>query len=105
MTMMKADIISFGWGEEYVVPNTFDLNTLRSFAKVKEVNRNYIPDEEASGITIKLNKNIALSKADQDENLIAEATEKASQYERWYREEQEKNRKLTGELNSLKEVA
>lgn len=95
-----SHIISLGWNNNYAVGDKFDLNILKSFQYVKEVNETFVPEKQ--DIKITLNQQVIYNKEDVNKALLKEAEKNKEQYGKWWTDEQAKNKKLETELESLK---
>jgi len=97
-----TDIIKFDWNNEYAVDDSFDLNQLRKFKKVKSVNSNYVFDEKDSGMTIEIGKPLLIAPEEIEENEKQELIKDKENYKAWYNQEQSKANKLKNELDCIK---
>jgi len=94
---MKATILSFGYSNNYAIPEEFDLNVLKKLLRVKEKGEVFIPEEDED-ITIKVGKKITLEEKEIEAVNIKEIKQDKENYSRWWREEQAKVKKLEEEL-------
>jgi len=98
---MKADIIVFSYSDHYAVNNDFDLNQVRRLVKVKEVKGKYVPDEEKY-LEIKIGREISIDEEEIEKINLDKLKEDRDSYFRWWRQEQDKVKKLEEELKCKK---
>ena len=98
-----ADIISFSYGETYLVEDDFDLNTLRKLLKVRSVDNTYIKNTDNQSISVIINAQIELDASKSIEVERSHSESEAKRNYKWYEEEKEKVDALTAENKFIKE--
>ena len=95
------EIVSFGWNEDYVVSDDFDLNTLRSFRRVREVDGKYVMSESKNTITIKVGQGVAWEQKEIENLETSETKKNLEMYKQWYEAEQKVSRDLQTKLAAI----
>lgn len=94
------DIISFGWGEEYAAGADFDLNTLRTLRKVREIDGKHVLSEERNNITVRISQSVAWEKKETENLELSEVKKTLNTYKRWYDEARKEAESLQQELST-----
>jgi phosphopantetheine adenylyltransferase len=98
-----SEIISFGYNEDYVVDESFDLNQLRKLRRTKKVGNVRTLDESNNNITVKFGATITIDEEVVNDELLQETKESLENYRKWYHQEQEKVKNLNADIDCIKQ--
>ena len=94
--------IQFGYGDEWTLPDQFDLNVIRHLRKVETVGDKRLIKTGATQITLYTNVDLSVTEEEKDTAKLEDATMRADRNYRWYEEEKAKTKKIQDELLCLK---
>ena len=99
------DIIKLGYGHEFAIPSSFDLNQLRQLTSVKVVNGKYIPNpNNDKTIEIVINQKVVEQAEEVEKVIVEDLKRERDQYNRWWSDARTEHNKVKEELTCLKKT-